>query len=107
LQTPAKPGLQGGFGFFKDEKKPGLRYRKPRLLLRENICGNSFFTSERVTCGAGPSAFARYSGLAPWNAQALAPFPQAFAAHAQLAGQFGLGHMILVFEDEVLEVVFQ
>lgn len=104
---PSKTGGLRWFWLFEGRKKPGLRYRKPRLLLRENSAVTVFFTSEGVTCEGAPSTFAGNPGLAPWNAQALAPFPQALAAYAQLARQFGLGHVVLMLKDEVLEVVFQ
>ena len=39
--------------------------------------------------------------------QALAPFPQAFAADSQLVGQFGFGHVFLMLKNEMLEVIFQ
>ena len=93
-------------GFWRAKKSRGFVTVSPGFCYVK-IIGNSFFTSEGVTCGGAPSAFAGNPGLAPWNAQALAPFPQALAADAQFAGQFGLGHMVLMLKDEVLEVVFQ
>ena len=44
------------------------------------------------------------AGFAPRNAQTLAPFPQALAADPQFAGEFCLGHVVLVLKHEVLEV---
>ena len=59
-------------------------------------------------CDSGiPSALAGSPALAPRDAQALATFPQALAADAELAGQLGLGHVVLVFENEVLEIILQ
>src|SRR5690606_15380494 len=46
-------------------------------------------------------------GLLARNAQALTAFPEALAADAQLVGQLGFGHMLLVFQHKMLEVVFQ
>src|SRR5690349_4436089 len=53
------------------------------------------------------SALAGHPGLAPWNAQALTAFPQAFATDPELASQLGFGHVVLMLENEMLEVVFQ
>lgn len=41
------------------------------------------------------------------NAQALAPFPQTLAADSQLLGEFGLAHLVLMLEHEVLEIIFE
>jgi hypothetical protein len=60
-------------------------------------CGGMRFLSGLLVGGR--------AGLAPWNAQALATFPQTFAADAEFAGQFGFGHVILVFENKMLEIV--
>lgn len=104
---PSKIRVWGVFGFFVGEKKPGLRYRKPRLLLREKSAVTVFSHLRVLPVGATHSAFAGNPGLAPRDTQALAPFPQAFTADAQFARQFGLGHVVLVLQHEMLEVIFQ
>ena len=58
-------------------------------------------------CAGGNKLPGGATGLAPRNAQALTAFPQAFAADAELARQFGLGHVVLMLEHEMLEVVLQ
>lgn len=49
----------------------------------------------------------RGAGFLARNAEALAAFPQALAADAQFACQLGFGHMLLMFEHEVLEVILK
>src|SRR5258708_2775356 len=94
-------------GFFGQKKAGSSLPIDPAFVTRKSS-GNSFFTKPRVTHGRPPgSALAGHAGLAPWNAQALAPFPQALAADAEFARQLSLGHVVLVLEDEMLEVVFQ
>ena len=41
------------------------------------------------------------------DAQALAALPQTLAADAELVRQLGFGHVVLMLQDKVLEVVFQ
>ena len=103
----SKTGGLGGFRKIEGQKKPGLRYRKPRLLLREKSAVTVFSHLRVLPVGVTHSAFAGNPGLAPRDTQALAPFPQAFTADAQLARQFGLGHVVLVLQHEMLEVIFQ
>ena len=43
--------------------------------------------------------FARY-------AKPLASFPKVFTANAQFLCQFGFTHLVLVFEDKVLKIIF-
>ncbi len=93
-------GFQG-FGLFPGKKKPGHRYRKTRLLLRDLT---------EVTVGylwRCYLALAWHAGFASRDSQTLTSLPQAFAADPQFSSQFGLGHMVLMLKDEVLEVVFQ
>ena len=82
-------------------KKPGLRYRKSRLLLPALAWGNNLTPLGAHALLRGCARFAA------WNTQALAAFPQAFTADAQFACKLGLSHVFLVLENEVLEVVFQ
>ncbi|SPO64986.1 protein of unknown function [Pseudomonas sp. JV241A] len=37
LQTPVKQGVEAFFDGLEGEKKPGLRYLKPRFLLRLHV----------------------------------------------------------------------
>ena len=59
--------------------------------------------------GIGNSFGVRVSGLflLAWQAKALAPLPQAFAAYAQLLCQLGLIHLVLMLEHKFLEIVLQ
>ncbi len=54
---------------------------------------------------AGPGFFA--ASLAPGHAETLSPLPEAFTAHAQLAGEFRLAHVVLVLQHETLEILFE
>ncbi len=111
MQTPVKQGVRRFLGRLAGIKKPGIRYRMPRFLLRDQR-EVTFFSHALVlpagnTGARAGSAFAGGPALAPRDTQALTTFPQAFAADTELAGQLGLGHVVLVFEYKVLEVVFQ
>ena len=94
--------------FFR-AKKTGASLPLAPAFVTWNCSGNSFFHFVESTRGFDSlgSAFAGDSAFAAWDAQALTAFPEALAADAQFASQFGLGHVVLVFEDEMLEVVFQ
>ena len=59
------------------------------------------FESGRDAGGFAAAAFLAF------DAQTLTAFPQAFATDTEFACQLGFGHVVLVFENEVLEVVFQ
>ena len=52
-------------------------------------------------------ALAFFTLLAPRYAKPLAPLPQGLAADAELFGQFGFGHAVLVLQYEALKIVFQ
>jgi hypothetical protein len=41
------------------------------------------------------------------QAKSLAALPQAFAADAQFFGQLGFIHLVLMFKDKLLEIVFE
>eukprot|EP00389_Voromonas_pontica_P005883 GDKH01008814.1.p3 GENE.GDKH01008814.1~~GDKH01008814.1.p3 ORF type:complete len:56 (-),score=6.85 GDKH01008814.1:29-196(-) len=45
--------------------------------------------------------------LLPWQPKSLPSFPEALTANAQFFSQLGFVHLILVFEDKFLEVIFQ
>ena len=110
VPTFARPSKIRGFlafHFLAGQKKPGFRYRKPRLLLRDYSAVTVFSRSEVLPAALPVSVFAGDAGFSAWNAQALATFPQAFTTDPQLAGQFGLGHVVLMLQNEVLKVVFQ
>lgn len=53
---PSKIGGFQAFHFFEDQKKPGFRYRKPRLLLRESTAVTVFSRSD-VLLEALPTQF--------------------------------------------------
>ena len=55
MRNPVKQGVRPVGGFHPGEKKPGLRYRKPRLLLREKtevtVFSQSHVLPARLTGG--------------------------------------------------------
>ena len=57
--------------------------------------------------GRFASTRAAFAGAAAGDVEALAAFPQALAADAQLRGEFGLGEAVLVVQDEAQEEALQ
>ena len=41
------------------------------------------------------------------DAEALATLPETFAANSELLGQLGFVHVVLVFQDKALEIIFE
>ena len=61
-------------------------------------CGCLGNTFDIVLMSAGPF---------PWNVQFLSFLPQAFSGDTEFLSQFRFGHMILVFQNKFLEVIFE
>jgi len=100
-------GFEAVSGLGRAKKSRGFVTVNPGFCYVKKTAVTVFSHLKVLPEGAARSAFAGGPGFAPWNAQALAPLPQAFTAHTELAGQFGFGHVVLVLEHEMLEVVFQ